>query len=133
LAQFQCGEPIRYKVWLRADRAIERLRVSMTIFARDGTAVGSSFSPELEGAIPAGTQCEIRVVVPFDRLAPGSYYCGLSVGAGSNRTSNIDYDVVTNTLHFEVLPAKSASGTQACWVPSWGSVVLPDLAVTRTR
>jgi lipopolysaccharide transport system ATP-binding protein len=126
--RFEFGEPISYIVSVRADRAVRKLRVGMTIFARDGAAVGSAFSPEIDG-LSAGMQREVIVTVPFDRLAPGAYYCGISIGCGNNQSTYLDYDAVLDTLHFEVSSQNTADGFMASWVASWGSVTLPDLRI----
>jgi lipopolysaccharide transport system ATP-binding protein len=128
LPHFDCGESIRYVVLLRAERPIKRLRVGMTIYTRDGTPVGNSFSPEIEG-IEQGAECEVAITLPFDRLAPGAYHCGVSIGSGNNKSAFIDYDGVLDTLHFEVSPQRIANGTLASWAPTWGSIVLPELRI----
>ncbi len=128
LPHFQFGEPIRYIVSLRAERPISRLRVGMTIHARDGTPVGCAFSPELAG-IGRGAQREVVVTLPFDRLAPGAYHCGVSIGTGNNHSTFRDYDVVLDTLYFEVGPQRTANGAMASWAATWGSITLPELAI----
>jgi lipopolysaccharide transport system ATP-binding protein len=128
LPHFAFGEPIRYIVSLRAKRPIRRLRVGMTIFARDGTPVGCAFSPEIEG-IGQGAEREVVVTLPFDRLAPGAYHCGVSIGSGNNRSSFADYDIVLDTLDFEVGPQRAGNGAMAFWASTWGSITLPDLGI----
>jgi lipopolysaccharide transport system ATP-binding protein len=128
LPHFNSGEPIRYVVSLRAERPIRRLRVGMTIHARDGTPVGSAFSPEIEG-IDQGAEREVVVTLPFDRLAPGAYHCGVSIGSGNNQSTFVDYDIVLDTLFFEVAPQSTLNGTMAFWETTWGSILLPELAI----
>ncbi len=127
---FEFKEPIRYIVRLQAKRAVERLRVSMTVFSGDGAAIGSCFSPEIIG-LAAGQECELVIELAPAHLAPGYYFCGVSIGRGSNRTANVDYDIVTDTLFFEVGPEKTAAGAIASWARGWGSMSFPDLAIER--
>jgi lipopolysaccharide transport system ATP-binding protein len=128
LPHFDSGESIRYVVTLHAARQISRLRVGMTIYARDGTPIGTGYSNEIEG-IDQGAEREVVVTLPFDRLAPGRYHCGVSIGFGNNQSTLIDYDVVLDTLYFEVGPQRTANGTMASWVPIWGSIIFPELAI----
>jgi len=39
----------------------------------------------------------------------------------------VDYDVVHETLFFDVMPEETGSGTLTTWQPGWGSISLPDL------
>jgi lipopolysaccharide transport system ATP-binding protein len=128
LPHFDSGEPLRYVVSLRAERPIRRLRVGMTIYARDDTPVGTAFSPEIEG-FDKGAEREIAVTLPFNRLAPGFYHCGVSIGSGNNQSTFLDYDIVLDTLSFEVAHPKTPNGTMASWAPTWGSIILPELAI----
>jgi lipopolysaccharide transport system ATP-binding protein len=129
IPHFEFGEPLRYIVRIRSERTVDRLRISMTLFSKQGVAVGSCFSPEIDG-LNEGTECEL--CVSFNGsvcLAPGSYYCGVSVGKGSHRSSNVDYDVVLDTLFFEVGPEKTMGGSVASWMEGWGSISFPDLQI----
>jgi lipopolysaccharide transport system ATP-binding protein len=128
---FDCGEQIRYVVSLRAERPIKRLRVGMTIFTRDGMPLGCAFSPEIKG-IEQGAERDVVVTLPYDRLAPGVYHCGVSIGSGSNQSTFVDYDIVADTLSFEVAPQRTPNGMMASWAPTWGSIVLPQLTIEKS-
>ncbi|HEY3760385.1 MAG TPA: ABC transporter ATP-binding protein [Verrucomicrobiae bacterium] len=103
-----------------------RLRFSMTIFSSEGAPVGSCFGPERSG-LRRGDEADFIISIPQPRLAPGHYYCGISVGKGDNRTAQVDYDTVLDTMAFEVRPEEGESGTVAHWSRGWGPVVLPNL------
>lgn len=126
---FEFGEPIRFIVSLQAVRPIKRLRVGLTVYTREGAPVGSTFSPEIEGIIEEGAEREVGVTLPFDRLAPGAYHCGLSIGFGNNQSTFVDYDGVLDTLHFEVAPQRAPNGAMVSWAPTWGSIALPELSI----
>jgi homopolymeric O-antigen transport system ATP-binding protein len=128
MPHFKFGEPIRYVIRIHANLSFNRLRVSMTVFRRDGSVVGSAFSPEIDGLIE-GEERDVVVTLPSARLAPGSYYCGVSVGAGNHRAGLVDYDTVHNTLFFEVVPERTPKGSVGSWPAGWGSIVFSDLAI----
>jgi lipopolysaccharide transport system ATP-binding protein len=127
---FEFLGPIRYIICVRAEQAVERIRIGMTVFAGDGTPVGGCFSPEVAGLM-AGDECELVVELPSVRLAPGHYFCGVSAGRGNHRNAMVEYDVVSDTLFFEVGPERTTLGSMASWVRGWGSICFPDLAIER--
>jgi lipopolysaccharide transport system ATP-binding protein len=128
-AIFAADEDFRFIARMRAIESIARMRFSMTVFAANGTPVGSCFSPESTG-LSAGEECEREVVLPRPQLAPGSYYCGVAVGKGDHQTGHLDYDVVLETLYFQVSPPAGTGGTVAHWTSSWGNIIFRDLQVT---
>lgn len=126
---FDFLEPIRYVVCVKALHDVDRLRIGMTVLASDGTPVGNCFSSEISG-LTAGDERELLVELPSVRFAPGRYSCGVSVGRGDHRTLFVDYDVVMDTLYFEVGPEKTAAGSLASWsYAHWGSMSFPDLTI----
>jgi lipopolysaccharide transport system ATP-binding protein len=131
LPSFGFLEPIDFIVRLRAQRDVKRMRISMTIFTADGSPVGSCFSPETAG-LAAHVEEEVHVVMSEVRLAPGSYFCAVSVGRGNHHTTNVDYDVVTEVLFFEVQPEETEHGSMASWTRGWGPISFPNLSVERS-
>ena len=102
------------------------LRFSLTILTAEGVPVGSCFGAVGPG-MTRGKETEIEVALPAPRLAPGHYYCAVTVGKGDPRIGNVPFDVIVDTLTFEVRPEEDAEGTLSTWHRGWGSVVLPDL------
>jgi len=126
---FAPGEPVRFRLRARpANARPGRMRVSMTVFAGDGTPVGSCFSPEVRAPFD-GEHADFEVTLAGTRLAPGSYYCGVAIGTGDHRTGHLDFDVVTDTLYFEVLREEGPNGGMAHWTRGWGAVMFPDLSI----
>jgi lipopolysaccharide transport system ATP-binding protein len=123
---FSFQEDFAFNARIRALEDFARLRFSITIFMADGTPVGSSFSAERPG-LRRGEVVEVSLSLGSLRLAPGHYYCGVGVGKGDNKTGHVDYDVVFDTLNFEVSPEEGEDGTVATWTRSWGSIVFPEL------
>jgi lipopolysaccharide transport system ATP-binding protein len=127
-AHFKFLEPLQYTIRVRAEKSVDKLRVSMTVFAISGSPIGSCFSPEIDG-LKAGEERELEICLPSVRFAPGSYFCGIAIGRGSHRTSNVNYDIVLNTLNFEVGPEETSAGAMAEWHNAWGSISFPDLII----
>ena len=123
---FEAGEDFSFCAKVRALEDVPHFRVSLTISTIEGMAVGACFGPERAG-LRRGEETEIKVSVKNPRLAPGRYACDVAVGRGSHRTTLTDFDVVTDTLMFEVLPEEGEAGTVAAWHRNWGSVAFPDL------
>lgn len=125
---FKSDESFEFNVQVMANVSAENVRISMTIFASDGSAVGSCFSPPTI-VFEAGKTYDIKVALPRPRLAPGSYYCGLSVGTGDHTTGVSDFDVVLDTLHFDVSPPEGDASTLVNWPRGWGSIVFEKLSL----
>jgi len=125
---FASHESVEFVVRVHANEAAEGVRISMTVFAADGTSVGSCFAPP-SLSFMAGKIYDIRVVLPTPRLAPGAYFCGLSVGTGDHTTGVSDFDVVLDTLQFEVRPQEGEDATLSLWPRAWGSVVFEPLSL----
>lgn len=128
LPHFKFGEPICYIIRLRAVQAIAQLRASMTVYASDHSPVGNGFSPEVDG-MAAGEEREVVVTLSAPGLAPGNYFCAVAIGRGSHRTQRLEYDIVDDTLFFEIAPEQTEFGGLAQWYQSWGPIVFPDLYI----
>jgi lipopolysaccharide transport system ATP-binding protein len=128
LAQFAPTEDFAFTAAIRAAEDVKRLRFSITIFSCDGHPVGSCFSPE-RLSLSAGGTALAKVTLPSPRLAPGRYHCGIAIGKGDHRSGHADYDVVLDTLPFEVVPEEGDSGTLSQWTLAWGRIAFPDLVL----
>ena len=119
---FQFNEPLSFRIRIKAERRISRIRANMTVYMRGGSPVGCALGPAITG-LAAGEQREMVVTLPPCRLSPGSYYCAVSIGRGLS-----DYDIVTESLFFDVMP--EASGVLGNWYPGWGAICFEDLSAT---
>jgi lipopolysaccharide transport system ATP-binding protein len=119
-------EDFSYLAKIKVFENFERLRFSMTIYTAEGVPVGGSFSSDHPG-MKRGETAEVLLTLPKPQLAPGHYYCAIGVGKGDYKTGHIDYDVVQDTLHFEVCPQEGSDGTAAIWTRGWGSVIFQEL------
>lgn len=123
---FEAGEDFRFCAKVRALEDMPSFRLSLTVCTMEGAAVGSCFGPE-QISLKRGEETEVRVTLKNPRLAPGRYCCDVAVGRGSHRTMLTDFDAITDTLMFEVLPEEGEAGTIAAWHRNWGSVAFQDL------
>jgi lipopolysaccharide transport system ATP-binding protein len=128
LPLFAFGEDIQFHAKVRALEDIPKLRFSMTVLTADSIPVGSCFSLERSG-LKRGQEVEYKLMLPSPKLAPGHYYCGVAVGKGDHRTGHVDYDVVFDTLTFEVCPEQGEGGTVAAWTRGWGPIVFRELTM----
>jgi lipopolysaccharide transport system ATP-binding protein len=128
-AVFASGEPFEYFASVRATEDIPRMRFSMTFFSVDGVPIGSCFGPDTL-RMSAGQLLEVRLAVSNLMLAPGKYYCGLSIGKGDHRTGHLDFDVVLDTLQFEVRPEEGEAGTVSHWTRGWGAIMFQPIEQT---
>jgi lipopolysaccharide transport system ATP-binding protein len=124
---FESNADIDFDLELSVSRPIEKLRISMTVFAADGSAVGGSFGIDVDCAGAANDRINWRVRLPRPMLAPGRYHLDLAAGQGDFTSDRQEYDVVTDVLYFEVLPPKSNGGHLARWESGWGHLILPSL------
>ena len=125
---FEAHEDFRFVVKIRAAQPIRSARVSMTILTSDGTPVGSCFSDEAL-RLDAGEDTEVEVLLPSPGLAPGAYCCGVAIGKGSHKTGHVDFDVVSETLRFEVCAAPGEETAISHWCQQWGRIVFPELSL----
>ncbi len=129
---FSADEDFRFVLRIRAIQKIVDGRVSMTILTNEGIPVGSCFSPAGLFA-EAGEEIEVTVVLPSPRLAPGAYYCGIAIGKGTHKSGHIDFDIVLETLNFEVCAAPGDDAPISYWCHQWGRIVFQDLALEESQ
>ena len=124
---FAFDEDFSFVARVRANVEIDRLRTSMTVFGEDGSPIGCCSGPEFT-RMAAGEVRDYRVALLNPRLAPGKYHCGVSIGHGDNLKGFTDYDVVLDTLNFDVRPQVGEGGTLSRWERAWGSICFGPLS-----
>ena len=124
---FDSAADIGFELELSVRQPIEKLRISTTVFAADGSAVGGSFGLELDCTGATNDRITWRVLLPRPMLAPGRYHLELAAVRGDFTGDRQEYDVVTDVLYFEVLPPKSGEGVLARWESGWGHLIFPPL------
>ena len=128
---FEAHEDFRFIAKIRARDRIENARMSIVVFANEGTPIGACFSDGVLNLRP-GDEAELEVTLPDHGLAPGAYYCGVAIGKGSYKTGHIDFDVVLETLHFEVCAAPGEDTAVSHWCHQWGRIVFKALSVRQS-
>ena len=122
---FYSQEPLTFFAKFRAIHDIPKIRFSMTLFTSEGIPVGSCFSHEGQG-LSSNEVAEVKLVLKNPSLAPGKYYCGIAIGKGDHKTGHLDYDVILDTLWFEIRPHEGEDGTMSSWTRVWGSIIFPE-------
>lgn len=123
---FAFEEDFSFVARVKAVSNFDRLRFSITIYSAEGVPVGGSFSTDYPG-MTRGETADVLLTLPRPQLAPGHYFCAVGVGKGNHKTGHIDYDVVQDTLFFEVFPQEGHDGTAAIWTRGWGPIIFQDL------
>ncbi|HEY1788149.1 MAG TPA: ABC transporter ATP-binding protein [Verrucomicrobiae bacterium] len=123
---FSPGEHFQFIAKVRASEQVPRIRFSMTVFTPEGTPVGTCFGAEQRG-MRRDEEMEFEISIPRPPLAPGHYYCGVSVGKGDHRMGMVDFDTVLDTMAFEVRAQEGDGGTVAEWSRGWGPIAFPPL------
>jgi lipopolysaccharide transport system ATP-binding protein len=127
-----CFAPIEINIKIRQNIYLPEFRFSMTIFKMDGTPVGSFFSDNQSFSSFDLTEENYHIKINNHNLTPGSYYCGLAVGAGTDKNRHTDFDIVMDVLHFEVLPERDEQGAISNWFSGWGPINFKDITVEKT-
>ena len=129
-AVFDFNEDIVIRLALKARTDLPTARFSITVYALDNDAVGSTFG---QNTIPllAGENAEVELSLCAPRLSPGMYYLVVAVNRGGWKEPLVLHDVVFEVLHFEVKPPKNADGAPASWPRSWGETVFPEFTAAK--
>ena len=125
---FESCENIEFVANMKSLENIINARISLTIYSSDGTVVGSCFSGMVV-TVNKNTLNSVIVVVPIVNLAPGRYYMGVAVGKGTNKTGNINFDIIFDILHFEIKQCTDSKGTVSSWSRGWGNVMFDELQI----
>ncbi|CAJ0888421.1 Teichoic acids export ATP-binding protein TagH [freshwater sediment metagenome] len=124
---FYPDEDFSFVIRVRANANLDELRTSMTIFADDGSPVGACFGSNYS-KMELGETREFKVTLPNPRLAPGNYNCGVAICSGDNVSGYVAFDVVLDTLSFEMRPAPGDAGTFGRWERGWGPICFAPLS-----
>jgi lipopolysaccharide transport system ATP-binding protein len=128
---FSADEDFSFSITIRANTDISQLRTSFTIFSADGTPVGGIFGDDRH-QMKCSEVSEFRVTLPCPNLAPGRYYCDVGIGRGNPANEHVDYDVVSDTLQFEIFAKVGNDGVVSYWTSGWGRIIFPHLLVEQT-
>ena len=121
---FASTEPIEFIFSIHANKTIPNCRINTTIFAEDGSPVGSVSNIE-KFEIQKGETKKISFILQNNHFALGCYTASFSIGTGNFLTCQTDYDVIRNILSFEIdsLDQQSEEAI-AQWNYGWGKIML---------
>ena len=125
-ARFAPADDICFIACLRAAETVKDIQFSVTVFGQDGIPIGNSRGSE-GYAVPGGGSCQIRTVLRSPRLAPGRYYCRVALGQGSEAGIWRQYDAVTETLPFEIVPGSPDATASGAWKRNLGHIIFQAL------
>ena len=121
---------LQLRLTVRATQTVDRFRFSVTVFQADGTPVGNVFGPEVH-SMRKGETATFRMTLSDLRLARGSYHCALAAGTGSHLEQRIEFDIILDVLHFEMLGPLCEDGTMSEWFSVWGPIRFKEPVVSR--
>ncbi|MCC9601238.1 ABC transporter ATP-binding protein [Stieleria sp. JC731] len=121
------GAPWEFEATIRSNKSVQQFVIGLTIYDRNDSAVGSTFSAKTPAAA-ANETATYRWSMPLS-LAPGQYHCSISIMDFDTHRSRI-HDSLSNTLPFTVeLPLSDSQG----WQLGWGSIRLPELTIANPK
>jgi lipopolysaccharide transport system ATP-binding protein len=119
---YSIQDDISILIKLKSSINADAFRVAFSINKLDESPVGTFFSEE-KFSISKDQSVEILLNLKNHQLAKGQYYLSFSVGVGNEITGITDYDIVLQTLFFEIMYADiNKEKMIAMWVPSLGNI-----------
>ena len=118
----------RLKLGVKARHSCGDFLIAMTIYARDQTPIGSTFSEPLPAPAHGQTR-QYRVSAIFP-LAPGRYHCGISLVSARSGGREM-HDSISNVLAFQVSNGSIVDRERSQpWISGWGFIRLDPLRET---
>jgi hypothetical protein len=121
------GDSFQILAEVSAIKTLSDCGFHFTFFTLDNDPVGTSFS--MKAFKVHGLKNVYELTIPSLRLAPGKYYCDLSLQKGNWLHSPSIHDVVLGILHFDVEFPLSEDGTSPVWNANWGATIPEDIQV----
>lgn len=112
---------VSVRMTVRGNQTVDSLSFYLTVYAGDGTPVGSCSAPQIH-SIQVGQVATYRLRLPNPHLAPGHYRMDMAMGTGNERTGFRMYDIAAEVLYFEVMPPPGEGSTISEWQRSWGAI-----------
>ncbi|WP_022823998.1 polysaccharide ABC transporter ATP-binding protein [Hymenobacter norwichensis] len=114
---------------IRSSIDSQAFRIAFSVFKIDETPVGTFFSNEIF-SIKKGETSEIELVVKNHQLAKGQYYLSFSIGVGDETTGITDYDIIEQTLFFEIMYTDSLREKMiTLWEPVFGNINFQNIGL----
>lgn len=128
---YSIQDKISLLLTLKSKINADEFRIAFSIFKIDETPIGTYFSEEIFSAKKDET---IQIVLDINnhQLAKGQYYISFSVGTGNETTGITDYDIVLQTLFFEIMFADlNKEKMIAVWPESLGNINFQNINLKR--
>jgi homopolymeric O-antigen transport system ATP-binding protein len=122
------GQSLDFQLRVQSSFDFRDLSIGSSVYNSDGTCVGTLFTPGTF-SVKAGQPVLLLLTVKNPNLAPGSYYCGFSLGTGGHGGNRRDLDIVIGKPAFEVLPVVNDTDPVAEWNRNWGNIVFRDVTL----
>lgn len=120
---FAANEPIDFTFFVHANQTIKKCRINLTVFSISGTPIGS-VSNEESFEIFKGERKKIRLSLLNHHLTTGIYNISFSIGTGSYKTSETNFEVIPHIIDFEITPTLLDSDDNiGQWNSGWGNII----------
>ncbi len=124
------GDPLKFRISFRADKAFEDVRMRITVKSRDDVAVGLSVS-DVIGTYEEKTRGSATVAFDTSLLAEGTYYLNLSLCQVDDNNNTIVIDHIVRACSFTV---NNKPDDRSFWSQLWwGSVKFPKMSVSNAE
>jgi len=119
--QIATNEPLKIRLKLKVNNFSKKeARITGMLNAQSGSRVGLFFSKHFQ--FPENSKSfDVVVTLNSHNLAKGLYYFDFNIGSGDPSTGLTDFDLVYNTISFEVIYDDYNNLNQiAKWASNWG-------------
>ena len=125
LPVYEPGEPLRLRLWVRADGAYAGLRARLTLRTQSDVGLGTSWSEPFD--VPGEGLHELELSMDTAALRSGVFYASMGVYRTDELGRQLTLDHVTRAFRFEV------EGVPTWNVNAHGYVELPALACEKVK
>lgn len=99
--QYATNDVITVRMTLFANKSVANFRIAFNIFTLQEVSVGAHFTED-KFSIKGGEVKKIDLKIKHHQLAKGQYYFGFSIGQGNEVIGIKDFDMVLQSLFFEI-------------------------------
>lgn len=115
------NEPLSFSIVLKKNRDVSKLSIELMIDNEKDERVGS-FISKIYDISTYGNMFEVRLTLKYHNLAKGKYKVNCNVGLKDIESGLKDYDVVYETVYFEVDKSNYITGSPILlWRNGWGN------------
>lgn len=126
--QIEFGDTLHFRLKLVSYEHIKSVYLRCIINLLDDSRIGTAFSPEI-GNWTKNEQKTVDCMMDISQLAPGRYGMWIIVYTTDGSGNEEKYDLVSNTLIFEVIDTHGQFYNSNWLSDSWGCTAYPMLQV----